>query len=104
MERDLDVVISQVNGIVINGEGSNNHKPQAKHKRSLNAALIASRMPLNPIPVRWKNEIFDKLLKFDRCVSGEGFPGTSQSDILVVLRRGLIRLLKVVSRAVIEAS
>ena len=72
-----------------------------------NAVMIVSRIPLEPIPLQWKNLLFEKLLELDQAiVSGKlGLPlkkTLDKTDLLVVLRCAMNRYVSIITRDAVE--
>ena|ERR1700737_3673673 len=103
--------VQHVNGTINNGDkhaisgsGFGSHLWE-KHRV---AVMVVARMPLEPIPLHWKNEILLKLLKLDRnVVDGKAKPPLQEKfkvELLLLIRRALVRYVKTAAKDVVMVS
>jgi hypothetical protein len=110
LEKDLDYAPSQqTNGISkVNGDKvGTDERVENTRRRCLNALTVAARMPLKS-SLSQKRSIFVKLLQLDHTIASKKSSPSLQKgeriDILIVVRRALIRYAGTVAKDVVEVS
>lgn len=100
---------SLVNGNVETNGDKSTVKQEWRLMKLCNAVKIVSRIPLGPIPLQWKNLLFERLLELDQAiVSGKlGLPlkeTLDKTDLLVVLRCTMNRYVSTIARDAVEVT
>jgi hypothetical protein len=70
--------------------------------RCCNSVMIVARIPLEPIPRDHKNTIFEKLMELDKYLVRMSGKMNGNLEILIVVRRALIRFVGVVGKTTVE--
>jgi hypothetical protein len=71
-------------------------------RRYCNTVTIVARIPLEPIPLDHKNAIFGKLVGLDRYLVAMSGKVNGNLEILILVRRALIRFVGVVGKTTVE--
>jgi hypothetical protein len=107
LQQDLEAPTSSLaNGNVETNGDKSTLQQEWNLMKMRNAIMVVSRIPLEPISLRRKNLLFEKLLELDRTlVSGKldlSLKTLDRIGLLVVLRRTLNRFVGVIARDAVE--
>ena len=99
LEEDLAIPASESEG---NSQSAKSDEDVNAWRRCCNAVTITARIPLEPIPRDHKNTIFEKLVELDKYLVGMSGKMDGNLEILIVVRRAVIRFVGVVGKTTIE--
>lgn len=99
LEEDLAIPASESD---VNTQSAKSDEDVNAWRRCCNAVMIVARIPLEPIPRDHKNTIFGMLVELDKYLVGMSGKMNGGLEILIVVRRALIRFVGVVGKTTVE--